>query len=151
MSEHVQNWVSTLSRDDLMSFSLPFHQVLVNKHGELMTPASESIGKTLNMPGRTIRELRASFLANGGCFPDTLQGKYQRQEILWNSEELNQKVRKYIRRNALMKGQLNLTASKFCQWFNCNLIPSESLAPGFPHSISVQTARIWMHELGFCH
>ena len=48
VDEHVQNWVSTLSRDDLMSISLFLHQILVNKHGVLMTPASESIGKALN-------------------------------------------------------------------------------------------------------
>ena len=78
-----------------------------------------------------------------------MQGKYQRQELLWNGEELNQKARKYIRANASVKGQPNLTASNFCQWVNCDLLPSESLAPGHPRSISIQTARIWMHELGF--
>ena len=105
MDEHIHNWGSTLSRDDLMSLSLLLHQMSVNEHGVLMTPASESIGKALNMSGRTIREWRASFLANDGCFPDTLQGKYQRQGLLWNSEELNQKASKYIHANALVKGQ----------------------------------------------
>ena len=37
----------------------------------------------------------------------------------------------------------------FCQWVNDNLLPNETLEPGFPRKISVETARKWMHELGF--
>ena len=29
------------------------------------------------------------------------------------------------------------------------LLPNETLEPGFPQKISVETARKWMHELGF--
>ena len=29
------------------------------------------------------------------------------------------------------------------------LLPNETLAPGFPRRVSVDTARKWMHELGF--
>lgn len=37
----------------------------------------------------------------------------------------------------------------FCQWVNDDLLPNETLEPGFPRKIAVETARMWMHELGF--
>ena len=48
-----------------------------------------------------------------------------------------------------MKGRPNLTTGMFCQWVNDILLPNEILIPGFPRSISVETGRIWMHEMGF--
>lgn len=147
--EHVQSWISALDRDDLMSLSLLLHEVLVNEIGIQMTPASEVIGKVLNKSGRTVREWRAAFHDNDGCFPDSLQGKYQRQGDLWNNEGFNRKASLYIRESASVNGRPNLTSDLFCQWVNNELLPSEVLGPGFPHSVSVQTARMWMHELGF--
>ena len=37
----------------------------------------------------------------------------------------------------------------FCQWVNDDFLSNETLEPGFPRKISVETARKWMHELGF--
>ena len=48
-----------------------------------------------------------------------------------------------------VKGQPNLTAAAFCFWVNEELLPNACLEPGFPRKTSVETARQWMHELGF--
>ena len=69
--------------------------------------------------------------------------------MMWSSEELNKKAARYIRENANVKGQPNLTAGKFCQWVNDDLLPNQTLEPGFPRKISLETARKWMLELGF--
>ncbi len=63
--------------------------------------------------------------------------------------DLNKKASRFIWENANVKGQLNLTIAKFCEWVNEDLLPNETLEPGFPRKISVETARKWMHELGF--
>ena len=55
----------------------------------------------------------------------------------------------YICTNAHLKGKPNLTADTFCQWANEELLPNEALEPGFPRKIGVETARKWMHEMGY--
>ena len=79
----------------------------------------------------------------------TLQGAYQRNGVLWPNEELNEKVRKYVQQNATIKGRPNMTAMSFSTWVNTELLPSQVLEPGFPRTISVETGRKWLHELGF--
>ena len=81
--------------------------------------------------------------------PDFKQGHYQRTGVLWNNEYLNKKASRYIRGNACVKGRPNLTAGMFCHWVNETLLPNETLEPGFPRKVVVDTARKWMHELGF--
>lgn len=56
---------------------------------------------------------------------------------------------KYICQNLPPKGKPNLTATSFCTWINNSLLPSEVLDPTLPRCISVETARRWLHELGF--
>lgn len=56
---------------------------------------------------------------------------------------------KYLKEHLTFNGDLLLTVSMFCQWVNDDLLPNESLEPAFPTRISNETARKWMHELGF--
>ena len=37
----------------------------------------------------------------------------------------------------------------FCERVNNHLLLNETLEPGYPRNILVETAWIWMHELGF--
>ena len=97
----------------------------------------------------TIRQWEANFIENGYEVPESKQGRYQQSGILWSSEELNRKAAKYVHENANVNGQPNLTAPIFCQWVNESLIPNSNLEPGFPRRILVETARQWLHHLGF--
>ena len=72
-----------------------------------------------------------------------------RSGVLWTNEQLNKKASRYIRANAAKKGSANLTAGSFCQWVNEELLPKETLEPGLPRKVSIETARKWMHEMGF--
>ena len=55
----------------------------------------------------------------------------------------------YVRENAAPRGRPNLTAGAFCQWVNNELLPNSVLEPGYPRRVSVETARKWLHDLGF--
>ena len=48
------------------------------------------------------------FLANNGAFPDTQKHRYQRLDVLWKNEELNEAVRKFVRENGCVKDKKNL-------------------------------------------
>ena len=72
-----------------------------------------------------------------------------RNNTLMSNEELCEKARVYVRENAAPRGRPNLTASAFCQWVNNELLPNSVLEPGYPRRVSVETARKWLHDLGF--
>ena len=55
----------------------------------------------------------------------------------------------YVRDNVSVKGRPNLTTVTFCKWVNEYFLPNCTLEPGFPPKISLETARLWLHHLGF--
>ena len=110
-----------------------------------ITEAVKIIGIVIGRSHCTVRERRTIFNRNKGSFPDTLQGKYQQEGVLWKNEELNRIATNYIRENNVSKGRPNLTASSFCQWVNDCLLPTHVLEPGYPRRVSVVTARKWLH------
>ena len=143
-----QEWVESLDRDDL-SLSILLWYLLVGVLHFQLTEAAKVIGSVLGKSDRTVREWRSTFIGNKGEFPDTLQGKYQREGVLWQNEELNKLATKYVRENTSVKGRPNMTAVSFCKWVNETLLPNQVLTPGLPRHISVETGRKWLHELGF--
>ena len=145
---YAQEWVESLSRDDLLSLSILLWYLLVGILQFQLTEAAKLIGRVLGKSDRTIREWKAVFRDNDGSFPDTLQGKYQREGVLWHNEELNEIATKYVRENTVVKGRPNMTAASFCHWVNGDL-PTQVLEPGYPRKISVETGRKWLSELGF--
>ena len=48
-----------------------------------------------------------------------------------------------------MKGKCNLTVGNFFQWVNEKFLSNETLELGFHRRIAIETARKWMHEMGF--
>ena len=96
-----------------------------------------------------MREWRSQFFDNGGCIPENEQGRYERSGVVWHNENFNKKAAVYIRSNSSVKGCPNLTVRKFCKLVNNDLLPNETLEPGFPRKLGVETCRKWMHELGF--
>ena len=111
-----------------------------------VTDASKMIADLIGKGERTIREWRAAFIANRGSFPDTLQGKHQRTGVLWHNEELNELA---TRENRVVRGKPNLHLQSFTAWVNLVLLPNHAPDPGFPRKKSCETARKWLHNLGF--
>lgn len=149
LEDFVKEWLGTMQRDDLMPISLLLRIVLVTNLKFGVTEAAEMIGGLLAKSGRTIREWWTQFRANDDVFPDTLQGKYSRPGVLCQNEELDKHAVKYVRQNLAPKGKPNLTATSFCTWVNNSLLPSQVLDPTLPRRISIESARRWLHELGF--
>ena len=60
-------------------------------------------------------------------------------DSILHDEEIQLSARKYIRSNAYRKGAPNLTTEMFCKWINdqCSV------------NICCETARVWLHHLGF--
>ena len=129
-----EDWVLTLSRDDKVSLGLFlcfYFQRLLNFTQEKATEYAEiMIGRS----ERTVRQWLRDFNENGEI--PNKQGKYQRTGVLWFSEELNDKVKRFVRENAAVRGRPKMTAVSFCQ-----LLPNSSLEPGFPREVSTETAR----------
>jgi len=98
---------------------------------------------------RTVRDWKSQFYENDGRIPESKQGQYEQTGVLWHNEAFNTKVCKYVKENAFKKGSANLTTISFCQWVNEHLLANETLEPGCPRKISVETTRHWLHELGF--
>ena len=149
MQGFCDEWVPTLDRDDLQALSILLRVTLVSKLGLTILKAASIISEMLGKSERTIREWWSIFTQNDFAFSGTLQGAYQRSGILWSNEELNEKVRAYVHENAAKKGVQNMTAMSFTVWVNNELLPSQALDPGFPRHIHIETARKWLHELGF--
>ena len=149
LKDHVEQWTSSLSRDNLQSLAMTLHYALVVINGAKQTSAANQIADIIGKNERTVRGWKHSFFHNDGTFPDSQQGKYQRQGVLWQNEQLNEIASLFVRDNAVVKGKPNLNAISFCRWVNESILPNSCLDPGYPREISVQTARLWLHELGF--
>ena len=143
-----QEWVESLSRDDILLLSILLWYLLVNILQFQLTEAAKVIGTVIGKSDRTVREWRSMFIANMGEFPDTMQGKYQRDGVLQHNEELNKIATKYIRENTCVKGRHNMTASSFCKWVNEVLLQIMSSHLD-THAYSIETGRKWLHKLGF--
>ena len=146
---YIEDWASSLSRDDKQSLVITLHYALVEVNSFPSNKAADLIASLVGKTERTVRDWKYSFISNNGSFPETQQGKYRRQGVLWQKEELNETVTDYVRANAVVKGKPNMTAISFCRWVNESLFPNSILEPGYPRRVSVQTARTWLHKLGF--
>ena len=113
------------------------------------TDAAAVVGEVLHKNERTIRRWVHDFVSNNGEFSDSQQGHYIRNNTLMSNEELCEKARVYVRENAAPRGRPNLIVGAFCHWVNNDLLPNSILEPGYPRRVSVETARKWLHDLGF--
>ena len=80
---HAEDPLNEGVHDDLLSLSVVLWHLLVGILPFKLTSAAELIGRVVGRSDRTIREWRATFNTNKGTFPDTLQGKYQRSEMVF--------------------------------------------------------------------
>lgn len=149
METFCEEWITSLDWEDRASLGLFLSFQLNSLLHKGETEAAELAGLMIGKSDRTVREWKANFHESGGKIPESKQGDYQRTGVLWKNETLNKKATRFIRGNAAVKGKPNLTVSIFCQWVNEKLLPNETLEPGFPRRIAIETARKWMHEMGF--
>ena len=90
--------------------------------------------------------MEKGFFDNKWEISESKQGRYQRTGILWSNEELNHKVCEYVRQKCCVK---DMRERDFCSWVNDVLLPNSTLETGFPRHVSTETARKWLHDVGF--
>ena len=151
LGKFANDWLEELDKDDTRSLALFLSYQLVHMFSFTETNAALYAAATVNKSDRTVRRWRSAVMENDGAIPESQQGRYQRSGVLWNNEELNKKASDYVRQNAAVKGRPNLTSIDFCRWVNDFLLPNTALEPepGFPRKISIETARLWLHHVGF--
>ena len=148
-AEPINEWLDNLPRDDVQHMALLLYSNLSKEFGLQKTNTASVVASFQHKNERTIRRWIDDFVSNDGEFSDTQQGHYVRDKTLMSNEELCERATVYVRENAAPRGRPNLTASAFCQWVNNELLPNSVLDPGYPRRVSVETARKWLHELGF--
>ena len=147
--EPLQSWLETVPHDDLQHMALLLYTSFPVIFGLRKTDAAAAVGQVLHKNERTIRRWIDDFVSNDGEFSESQQGHYIRNNTLMSNEDICEKARVYVRENAAPRGRPNLTAGAFCQWVNNELLPNSVLEPGYPRRVAVETARKWLHNLGF--
>ena len=120
----------------------------ITRFGLTSVGTAKEVGLLLYLNEKTVRTWRKDFYSNHGSFSESLQGKHSRPFVL-DDEECRHKAAEWVRHNATSKGKANLTAAKFSDWVNNDLLPHTELPPGCPRQISERTAVKWLNQLGF--
>ena len=149
LGDFVEDWLETLDKDEIKYISLFLCYHFMHAFSFTEIKATEYAASMVKKSDRTVRRWRSALINNDGVLPESEQGHYKRSGVLWQNEELNKKAVEYIQDNVSVKGRPNLRTVTFCKWVNEYFLPNCTLEPGFPHKISLETARLWLHHLGF--
>ena len=147
--ELLQTWLVNLPRDDLQHMALLLCTRQTAMIGLNKTNTVDVVGDIIGKNRCTVRQCVDDFTLNEGEFSESQQGCYTRSNTLMSSEEICEKARVYVWENAAPRGRPNLTAAAFCEWMNNDLMPNSTLEPDFLRGVSAETARKWLHDLGF--
>jgi hypothetical protein len=142
------DWMVSLRSYDRKMLSVAVLHAFKTRQGMLLMDAAQESASFTGFNEKTVRRYRKQFFDGKGRFEDTKQGKYERHCLL-NEEEFRLDAAMWARENAYKKGEANMTAGKFCQWVNNELLPSHVLPSNLPRTISVRTANSWLHQLRF--
>ena len=92
LEEFVEEWVLSLSRDNVVSLGLFCAFFSATNEAEYVSI----------MLGKSGKQWRVDFLELGDI-PNSQQGRHQRSGILWSSEGLNKKASKYVREIQMLR------------------------------------------------
>lgn len=143
-----RDWISEQPKETVKTLSVMMMDTFMNRFGLTVVAAASECGLIFGPNEKTIRRWRNDFYGNQGDFTASKQGKHSRPFVL-NDENCRREASKWVRCNASVKGEPNMTAAKFRDWVNSSLLPNADLPPGLPRQIQERTAVKWLHELGF--
>ena len=138
-SNRFNDWLDEMAYDDMKMLAMFLFYHLLKIEGRGICVAAK---RTAELVGR-----EAQFEQGNGAFPESTKGKYVR-DCLINDEKLRMRATKWVRENGFVKGKPNMTATDFQHYINETLLPEMHVGISAPH-ISVETARVWLHKLGF--
>ena len=146
--EAVDDWVLGLRLEQRRMLAVTLMESFKTRQKMNVKEAATEAGSIVGFNEKSVRKYRNDFFANKGTLTPHKQGKYERH-CVHNDEHLNHTAAEWVRANAFVKGQPNMTAQSFCDWVNSELLISSHLPPFFPREISMRTAVRWLHHLGF--
>jgi len=123
LGQFVEDWVLTLDRNDKKSLAMFMCHLMVTQFQFTETRAAEFTAELIHKSDRTVCQWHTDLVSNDGVMPESKQGRYLLNGVLWSNEDLNQKASEYVRSNASVKGRPNMTTIDFCKWVNKTLLP----------------------------
>ena len=130
-----------------MMLTLLLYETFQKEFGLGKLEAAVKVSRIVHHHERSIRRWRDSFRQHGDI-PSLKVGQYERQTLA-DDEEVRRKATARARKHSNVKGQPNMTIQDFCQYLNNDLLPSLSFLRGLPNKVSLETARKFLHNLGF--
>ena len=147
--DYVDDWVSAFPLQQRKELAVALFLTYGRRQQMGVLDAAQEAASVTGFSDRTVRRYWKEWSENEGSFEESEQGKHPRLTLLSEDEECRSRALTWIRTNAIRQGESNLTARAFASFVNDELLPNICLAPGFPRSISVRTARRWLCSLGF--
>ena len=145
--DKLDNWVQDIGREDNMMLTLLLYETFQKEFGLGKLEAAVKVSRIVHHHERSIRRWRDSSRQHGDI-PSLKVGQYERQTLA-DDEEVRRKATAWAREHSNVKGQPNMTIQDFCQYLNNDLLPSLSFLRGLPNKVSLETARKFLHNLGF--
>lgn len=130
---------TAMYKENIKIMSIMLTDTFIDHFGLTKTSAAKETALLLGVNEKTIKIWRKGFFKNRGTFSESKQKMHARPYIL-DDEQLWHKAATWVRSNSSCKGQPNMTAIKFCEWVNTELLLNTSMPPGCPHQIKHRTA-----------
>jgi hypothetical protein len=143
-SHHIHNMPDSTHR--VIALSFYYHHGL---SGLSDTQAKKLAAKFVHCTPRTLHTWIKDFDDSMGELPESQRGKHSKLESLLVDEDISKRARAWVLENAMVRGVPNMRAVDFQTWVNSTLLPSK--IPDNCPQISEDTARRWLHRLGFKH
>ena len=121
-------WLNSQPKDSLKTMATMVMDMLIDRLNFTTVGAAAEVGMLLNLSEKTVRTWRRDFYQNKGHFTESKQGKHSRNSIL-DDENLRSKAATWVRANATVRGEPNMTGAKFGLWVNSPLCRLASRMP----------------------
>ena len=144
-----KDWISELEQEDAKMLTMLLYDNCRSRFGLLKTFAAKEVGLCLGIGEKTVRRLRKNFIADSDKFDVDGRGKQPGGKVI-DDKECRELALEWVRADAYVKGELNMTTSTFCSRLNNTLLPNfAGDHPNMPSSVSKCTAVRWLYCLGF--
>ena len=146
--EFYKEWIVCQNKYTVKTISIILMNTVKERFGITDVAAASEAGLVVGHNEKTIHTWRKDFYENSGEFTESLPGKHDRPYVM-DDENCQKKALDWLHDRAYTKEQPSITAATFASWVNTDLLPNTQLPPVFPHTITPQTARKWLHDPGF--
>ena len=120
--EIYKDWISCQKKDDQKLMALILMDTFIERFGMTDVGAASEAGLVTGFNEKSVRTSRNDFYKNGGEFSESHKGEHIRPYVL-HDEECKGKALSWLHDHTYAKGEPALTAARFAQWVNSELLP----------------------------